>query len=769
MKIPCFSIILLTYIALYDNINYGIQAKDVEKMISRQVLTELYNTLYERKETETTLTSGDIKTLSGELADGIKKKSSEQNGGKRIYYQITSDKESNRHKLAVFPPWLDGNSFGYEFSNPSQQLPNLIENYIQNKGKIPENKRQLIQYFIALRFFQIFQYKQLPLPEGIGTERDLYNALIENELELGGSWEDIVNAPQKLMFFLFNESEKLPAALKKHGFSEKPGTAYRSDIKPRAEKIKSEPLYSFMLQNPLANRKAIQEVILSSTDESRSQSRNVSDVIYEQIWQEARKSSLSHSYTAYDFIKTIAVFSINQDTSIAETEYQKEILKGFALSTFGIQKDCDYHFKSEPVRLIFQGIHAAFAANEKAALEESLSYLFDELEGRFPTENDERTFGNQVVLEKFFSARHDQYLFFCQGMLLHLESRLRSSVLDEMCDRASNFSVNYRKKQICYIYILSVTLASEVPLTFEQRERIFSCTYGKTLYNFQAQFWHRLTEKSTFFAEYIKKYIRDACTINDGAETAKKQPLFVFTYGLMNEKDCLPKLKELQKKPAKKGANNAWEKLNAEEVFTLSAALQSLVWKEKNGGENGQSKLGFRELIRAGLHCCGTYINDNVEGDMDEIDDRRKRMYYIYAVQLFCYALSNLPNLQTLDREETKAILLSDYEMRIRNNLYPEEIGRGHMLCGGFRVACALQNNRFDNKVRVTLTEKQEKKYKEWLTAELHSPNRRYAYLMANMLDKIANLNDLYSLVDAIKKVSFCCEFMDYDNFRREN
>ncbi len=478
----------------------------------------------------------------------------------------------------------------------------------------------------------------------------------------------------------------------------------------------------------------------------------------------ARETYLSlHSNIFTDETETKQIFD-----GVVESFKQSDLCDKFV--TDGIR------FKIKPFRLVCAGIYNAFCINRTDTLEKSVKLTIDSIEDYFP-ETAKTNFSeskNDVKLEKQFHERFDDYCFYGLSMLYNLDSALLEKVINEFCNRASDFSFRPRQRQICYIYLLSAILASDLRLPRKCIEQILYCTYAKTMYSFQISYWNYMTSKYPgFFEEYVEESVKDSCTINNNF--AKGQPLFYFAYGLVHQNEDadintpIGFLKNCTQVQAK-----SWEAIqkdeNAAEIIEI---IKKLFDKAYNVFFVRQKKSTFTK----------TEKTDKLKAFTSET------MYYAYGVQMLSYALANISNYCTSIKEKIntdiyKVSLVSDYYMRKYNKEYPQNISQGYLLCGSYRLSNVKEEeiSHITNAFDFTLQDEMQKDYRNWLNTEYDAENYRYVYLMCRLLkhtnfSKASNENE--KLIKEITKtfeekrekndLFFTSRFLSYDHFSYDN
>ena len=355
-------------------------------------------------------------------------------------------------------------------------------------------------------------------------------------------------------------------------------------------------------------------------------------------------------------------------------------------------------------------------------------------------------------------------------MLYHLDSSIRNDCLNELCKKASNFAVSYREKQICYLYLLTTILASELPLTFIQRKTIFRHCYGKTMYRFQAFFIPYLRRTSAYYELCVAHTIQEACKVEAITKPSiftegAKQPYYFFLYGILNENYDIKQYRPFQEpdeflKFCASIQCNTWYPIAKSISITLHNLIEAIHY-------------GFSEGLQ--------HMISTTETSTTTLKLSSHLMKHVYGIQFLGYAIANLTTYHKINisylfpskkEKETifKALLYSDYYMRKANPLYPTNIHNGCLLCGTYRAICAIDFN-----LNINLFTKSGNQsaiisaYKEWLKVEWETDaTKRYAYLMAKLLKNIAFITISIKLVDDILNSDSChIEFLPYDNIKK--
>jgi len=433
-------------------------------------------------------------------------------------------------------------------------------------------------------------------------------------------------------------------------------------------------------------------------------------------------------------------------------------------------------FKIKPFRLVCAGIYNAFYINRTDTLENAIKLTIDSIEDYFPeaakTNLSEST--NDVKLEKTFHEKFDDYCFYGLSMLYNLDSSLLEKVINEFCNRASDFSFRPRQRQICYIYLLSAILASDLRLSKKCIEQILYCTYAKTMYSFQISYWNYVTSKYRgFFEEYVEKSVKDSCTLNHNF--VKGQPLFYFAYGLIhkNENADINTPIEFLKNCAQVQAKS-WEAIQKDEkAIEIVDKIKKLFDKAYNVFFVRQKK--------------STFTKNEKPDELKEFTS--ETMYYAYGVQMLSYALANISNYCTCIKEKIdidiyKVSLVSDYYMRKTNRKYPQNISQGYLLCGTYRLSNvkAKEVSHITNAFDFTHQDEMQKDYRYWLTTEYEAQNYRYVYLMCRLLKRtnfVEASKENEELINTIARtfnekrskndLIFSSNFLSYDNFSYDN
>lgn len=700
-------------------------------------------------------------------------------------------------------------------------------------GNIQKKHSDLIAFIL----YDLFAENNLPLPSpnttDIITTYKEFKAVITGryvspkDVELEDSWEKIYKSPERLCYYLFDithhDIDNLLVLQEKLSdwrnilFDEE--TTIYDLYKNYAVKIidgfSVHPIFEYLFsKNPLKHMPAVREILkhmISKNEVLRSPvisvlewvNETATDVSYrektffdrdflhimgflaDKIKCKAEKEkgkpsySLSDSEINIEKNNYISLYSDLYPDKVDIGNLFDNVVKSFKNSIL-----CDTEigdgisFKIKPFRLACTAIFTAFSVNHSNFLEFSVMEVVSKIESYFPSSaytlySESK---NEVKLdEKEFHEKFDDYCFYGLSVLYNLDSMLLERVIDEFCNRASDFSFRPRQRQICYIYLLSAILLSDLKLSRKYMEKIFVCTYGKAMYSFQINYWNYLIKKHPgFFEEYVENTIKNSCTLDETNNYAKEQPLFFFVYGLMyrskNIENSEPHIDFLKK----------------------CVQIQSKTWTEKC------STIPLEDIQALFAEAYGaffTVLYDNTKKKRCEFlrNFPENIMYYVYGVQMLSYSLSNIINychtsIKDIIKDDVfKVILASDYYMRKVNPYYPKSISEGYLLCGSYRISSVIPSeidhitNSFDfNKIKIENGSIQNstpyEDYMKWLSYEFKSNNFRYAYLMCRLLkrtnfsmvsDKSKKL--IFKIYRALIKkqldIKFQSIFLSYDNF----
>lgn len=618
------------------------------------------------------------------------------------------------------------------------------------------------------------------------------------------TWDTIYENKEKLCYYLFGIHSKHTLSHIHQVLSEWKGLAIASiaihdisqlyDIaKEIIDSASIQPMYEYLMrEDPLIHREDVREILkhmIKWKKDRTIQSEPPVKSITEWILKLVQHIASTKLYTPTDFLYLIGLLAhkakdepnyyltnqqiqeirekefFNISDTLWETFYIP-ILNDFKESSLASHHIKDgYKFKIKPFRLILAGIYDAKLVNEKKGNPIHL------IETYFPTDSKQE----KVRLQTDFNKKNDSYCFYGLSLLYHLDSSIRNDCLDDICKKSSNFSVSYREKQICYLYLLTTVLASELPLTFTQRKNIFRYCYGKTMYRFQALFIPYLRRNSMYYELCVEHTIQEACTIETITNPSiftegDRQPYYFFLYGILNENYNIKKHKPFQEPDA---------------FLKFSAAIQCRTWYPISKS----TSITLNDLIEAihhgfseGLwHMISNKNTTDTSNPYNTIKLSSPLMKYVYGVQFLGYAIANLTTYHNINtsllftskkEKETifKALLYSDYYMRKANPLYPSNIHAGCLLCGTYRAICAIDFN-----LNVSLFTKSGNQssiipaYKEWLKVEWsNNATKRYAYLMAKLLKNIAFITISIKLVDDILNSDISTiNFLPYDNVEK--
>jgi len=444
---------------------------------------------------------------------------------------------------------------------------------------------------------------------------------------------------------------------------------------------------------------------------------------------------------------------------------EDQLLEAWKKSPFVSDSDGSLRFKIRPYRLILAGFSDAERINVNHENLNPQQILERYIEPYFPTSSDK---DDNVRLDHVsFHQNHDSYIFYVMSLLYNLNSGIRRELIRQMCTNAKNFSVPYRLTQICYIYILTNILSSELPLCSAQRDEIFRTAFSQTLYEFQASHWKYLDKSSRYYREEVIRTVKAACSHKNKPESSESndshkndnQPYYMLLYGLLIseeyltsdrvENDTIRKKTSADLKNLKEAVQFVDQELpsdrkvleSSSEFFLKYAAfLQSQTWYPSDGLKIDQSVLihDLHEMVE--IASCWFKAHSRPSAAMAQLT---------FGVQLLGYCLADLVNYHHLNSNdiwgsnETEvnarqtnaltALVYADYWMRHTNAKYPAKIIDGHLLCGSYRAICAIEFESVTEKV--ILTENMLGKYRSWLSAESNNTaTRRYAYLMALLL-----------------------------------
>lgn len=659
------------------------------------------------------------------------------------------------------------------------------------------NKENAYLKLIAYLIYDVFFVNQINFPsqeeKKIITLEELYNILSQppygdSILTWNDTWDSIYHNKEKLCYYLFGIHQKeKPSDINKI-LSEWKGLSYpsindSSELYTIAKEIVDatsiQPMYEYLMkEEPIKHREDVREILKHMVKCEKCRNIRLDPPvksITNWILKLVHHMASTKLYTAEDFLRLIGLLAhkakdmpnyslTEQDINeIRKQEYQQvsdnmwntiyvAILKDFKASFLASHHLTNgYKFKIKPFRLILAGMYDARYINEKK--ENPIPFI----ENYFPIETEQE----KVRLQADFNKKNDSYCFYGLSLLYHLDSNIRTPCFTELCEKASDFSVPYREKQICYIYLLTTILASEIPLTFEQRERFFQHCYGKTMYRFQALFVKYLRRSSAYYEICVEDAIQKACTIETIhtnqtiVNKAKGQPYYFFVYGILHEDYDIKQNKPFQA---------------PDSFLKFAACIQCKTWYPTSKVDNKDLivaiRYGFNEALERIL------ANQNTRKLSSAL------MKYTYGIQLLGYAIANLVTYHKIElqhifhsksEKETalKALLYSDYYMRKANPLYPEHIADGCLLCGSYRAICAID---FGLKITLFTNEGNEgsviPSYREWLKAEWeNNSTKRYAYLMTKLLQNVAFGDIKIKLINEILDSDISTiDFLDYDN-----
>ncbi len=709
--------------------------------------------------------------------------------------------------------------------------------YLREEIKTETKHDEEYNYLISFMLYDIFSLHNIQLPRlkakpfsDLSYFEDFYAVITSadspktNIIEDTDSWNDIYNSQTKLLYYLFDiiENETLDAKI----FSQKvfiwnnilPGKRYtKDDLYKYSQKMidnfYAHPMYEYLFEhNTKKHMNEVREILRHMSGKNNVLHSPVISILE---WVNEIASEVSRNsrlFFALDFLHIIGFLAdrIKKNTRDSKHNanhllYENELTdaKEFYLSTHsnlfknkteakrvfdGVVKSfkqselCDnltfdgVKFKIKPFRLVCAGIYNAFSINRSDTLDNAIKMTIDSIEEYFP-EAAKSSFSeseNDVKLEKEFHEKFDDYCFYGLGMLYNLDSSLLEKVINEFCNKASDFSSRPRQRQICYIYLLSAILASDLRLSKKCIEQILYCTYAKTMYSFQISYWNYMTSKyPVFFEEYVEKSVKDSCTINNNF--AKGQPLFYFAYGLAHQNEDVD--------------------INTPIGFLINCTqVQAKSWKAIQKDENTAEIIGkIKELFYEAYNMFFVRQKKSTFTKTEKPDKLKaftsETMYYVYGVQMLSYALANIYNYCTsikkkIDADIYKISLVSDYYMRKYNKKYPKNISQGYLLCGSYRLSNVeeVKLSHIANAFDFTNQDTMREDYKNWLTAEYEAQNYRYLYLMCRLLKRtnfaetfnknekwISNITTTFEKNREKNDFKFTSRFLSYDHFSYDN
>ncbi len=706
---------------------------------------------------------------------------------------------------------LNGNTYvTFErTSKISSQIRKDMRKHLLDPEKRAKNGYQYYK-LITFLLYDIFYINKIPLPTYLGKPvlllDDLFNALCgrnPNVLHGKEKWNEIYYTKEKLCYYLFGlypESSKyeiISVLSEWNCISDVRAKEYTiNEVYEIACKIVDacslQPMYGYLLkENPIKHMLEVREIL-----KHMLQHKNMGSIYLEppvksiSSWIKKLTSHMLRDtcYTSRDFIQFIGILAkrakdtfghsigVNDLEAIRRSEfsdvakedwdYYVSMFQVFANSFLAVSVEPDvYKFRIKPFRLILAGIADAEKINELHL--NPIPFV----ENYFPM----KKIRECVRLSDEFDVKHDEYCFYGLSLLYHLSAERRNCCIEEMCKKAEDFSVSFRSTQICYLYLLTVILASELPLSYRQREKIMLKCYGKTMYRFQASFFRYLLQTSSYFKECVEKSVRNACTVemkiigeNSVQKVALGQPYYFFAYGIIHEASNIISFAEMEK-----------GKLSLSECFLRNAAsIQCKTWYPAHEVSNKEKK-DLMQVISSGFEMGLKHITNGQNICSLSTD----LMRYVYGIQLLGYAFANLMNYhkgslskifvteeQTMEKGKEiafNALVYSDYYMRVANVAYPDNIKGGCILCGTYRATSATDIRPIAG-ISLCTNDNNEGKmypaYYQWLKKEWENERtKRYAYLMARVLNSTGSQNELKDLIEEILHNANNIDFMDYD------
>lgn len=453
-----------------------------------------------------------------------------------------------------------------------------------------------------------------------------------------------------------------------------------------------------------------------------------------------------------------------------------------------------YKFRVRQYRLLFAALRDARAFNMSDDPDDKTTDLMiDRIQSYFTRRAN--AVDDPLSDIRIEDDRYDVYVFYAAALISALDTRLRGRLLARICRaEAIDFSVERRPRQIGFIFIATYLLCEDIPLTYDQREMLFTASYGRTLYKLQAEHWGYIRDTSSYFMRRVGTALDAA--LSGGTD----QPLFWFLYGYYFDYKC-----NWFRECGITGADSK----DPRSFLGKCAVLQMQTWY---GGMTGDSAAVFAKILD-GIDVCHSALRSGRTNDIS-------RRTFAYAGHMLCYALANLLNGLLRGRRQTAAAaglasvheeseigsilcrlndpmhrgdatvrqviirtaVLSDYYSRSLNPLYgppdadPADHSRLYLPCGAFRVICVL--DYIDNDLSpvnwieediVCLDKTKTAAYLAWTKREFARDNTRYGLLLLKLLAKTfrstACCKKIKELLNSYQNVR--CDVLNYDYLPR--